>query len=44
MDILNARQERNKFYIYRIVNKNFWECWPKEGNVKNSKLMLAQRG
>ena len=26
------------------VNKNFWECWPREGNDKNSKLMLSQRG
>ena len=32
----NARQERNKFYIYRIVNKNYFQCWTGEGNVKNS--------
>ena len=29
------RRERNKFYIYWIVNKNYWEYWPGEGNVKN---------
>ena len=39
----NARRERNKFCIYRIVNKNYWECWTREGKVKNSKLMLSQR-
>ena len=26
----------NIFYIYRIVNKNFFGCWTGEGNVKNS--------
>ena len=26
----------NKFYIYRMVNKNYLGCWPREGNVKNS--------
>ena len=27
-----------------IVNKNFLECWTKEGNVKNSKYMLILLG
>ena len=38
------RLQTNNLYIYRIVNKNFWECWTGEGNVKNLKLMLSQRG
>ena len=33
----------NFLFSFTSINKNFWECWRREGNVKNSKSMLVEK-